>query len=772
MINQVPGRLGRTLTSPFELVHGVKPDARTWFELFSVGFFKHTAKRGEGANTKTQEMTLDGIAVGRDRQTNTILFYNPLTKSYYRPQAWTLDKTRLPITHWPTLIKYDGSLHCGRYSNRTDPIPEPFPPGTRVQLLRDNVPKKGTIANIPLVTHPLLNTASSPISSDGASTSPPNESTYVVHMDDGTTLEVDFAELAPPEHQQILSPSDALPDPQQSLPVWLRHDSKVTMDARGAYHKGYIDYSPEHKFRFVVRKNQRSRKIDWFEPLPDFVQHWTTLVADDILLPGHGVISSFLKPNSSNNAPSANFVSAKNLLSPCPPSLVKALHPSNPDRRVWLDSYNEEKGGLESLDVFERINKKTYLALKRSGRVGSALPSMCVLVVKPDKDGKPHRAKSRIVVLGNHEDRYWSKSQRYAPVLKYVSLRMLASKAAECKRILQQGDCKNAFCQAYLPDDECTVVRPPVGDPGYAKDEFWLLKKTLYGLRRSPHHWYNMFTKILTELGLQASPHDPCVYTGVVNPGPDYDPATSNRKLLHIGIYVDDFVYFSENPAEEKLFQEALASRIKVDFMGDVDYFLGTAFTWMKHEDGHLSVHLCQSAFIEYLAHRFALTNFVPVPNMTPYRSGMPIDSIPNPDPKEPDFKRRRKIYQSIVGCINWLATCTRPDVSPALTFLASYSTAPHIQHYKSALHVIKYLISTADYGISFHSNAGHTTQAYNHFPVHHDREAYTDATPRLQPSAHASRPSPTLAGEDNSGMQFQKALPSSFSNLDPSRDI
>jgi hypothetical protein len=34
MINQVPGRLGRKLTSPLELVHGHKPDSRTWFELF------------------------------------------------------------------------------------------------------------------------------------------------------------------------------------------------------------------------------------------------------------------------------------------------------------------------------------------------------------------------------------------------------------------------------------------------------------------------------------------------------------------------------------------------------------------------------------------------------------------------------------------------------------------------------------------------------------------------------------------------------------------
>ena len=94
------------------------------------------------------------------------------------------------------------------------------------------------------------------------------------------------------------------------------------------------------------------------------------------------------------------------------------MHPDNPDRDVWLASYHEEKGGLEQFDVFQRINKKTYLQLRRSGKIGKALPSMCVLVIKPDKDGNPLCAKSRIVVLGNHEDTYYSKSQKYAPVLK------------------------------------------------------------------------------------------------------------------------------------------------------------------------------------------------------------------------------------------------------------------------------------------------------------------------------------------------------------------
>jgi hypothetical protein len=559
----------------------------------------------------------------------------------------------------------------------------------------------------------------------------PNNNRYTVLLDDNTTQELTY--------QQLILPSDATPpvDPAEPSTVWagipsryLHQDAKITLEHEGTYHKGYLNYSPTSGFEFVVRRNIRSKKVDFRVPLPNFAHNWTTLLADETLLFGHTTVSSYLRPGSYNNAPSANHVSAKNLINACPPSLLKALHPSNPDRHVWLDSYNEEKKGLERLEVFERINKRQYLQLKRSGRIGKALPSMCVLVIKPDKDGNPVRAKSRIVVLGNFEDRYYTKSQRYAPVLKYSSLRLLCSKAVSDKCILKQGDCKNAFCHAHLPDDELTVVRPPVGDPEYSKDTYWLLNKTLYGLRRSPHHWYNMFVAALKDIGLKPSLHDPCLFSGVVRQNTTTTSSHSSQLApIHVGIYVDDFVFYSTDPLQEQRFMDALKQRVVVDFMGPVDWFLGTAFTWKRHSDGHLSVLLSQSAFTEYTAHRFAVDRINPVPHMTPYRSGIPIDSIPNPPKGDPDQKRRTKIYQSIVGCINWLATCTRPDIAPCLTFLASYNQGPSHGHYQAALHALKYLYSTADYGISFHSNASNTIQAFNHFPAHHDKEAYTDAT-------------------------------------------
>ena len=723
MLNNVPGRLGRKLTTPFELVHNQKPDSKTWFELFSVGYFNHSTDNAE-SRSKSQAQTLDGIAVARDDKTNTITFYNPLTKSYYRPPAFKLDEGRLPVTNFPKSLRFDGGLTCGLLRNKTDPTTEPFPPGTRVTTTQGDTSIRGTIQNVPFDESIVLSSASSPTSKPFA---------YTILLDDGTTIDSTFEDLVkvgstdqPPTDSSDISIFDG-------LPYFLHNNSKITMDHNGSFHKGYLQYDKATGFQFVVRRNSRSLKVDWCVPLPDFKQNWTTLVAEDIIIPDHKTISSFLRPSSSNNAPSANFVSAKNLLSPCPPSLLKALHPSNPDKKIWLDSYNEEKGGLEAHDVYERISKKTYLTMKRQGLIPDALPSMCVICIKPDKDGKPNRAKSRIVVLGNFEDRYYEKAKRYAPVLKYTSLRLLTAKAISAKRILQQGDCKNAFCNALLPPEERTVIRPPVGDPAYDKDEYWLLKKTLYGLRRSPRHWYDMINKILTKMGLQPSAHDPCLFTGIINS----TDAPIERHEIFIGLYMDNFVYYSTDPAEEALFRTEIQKQIKVDFMGDADYFLGTAFEWARHDDGNLSVHLTQTAFTEHSAHRFGVDKMNREPNMTPYRSGYPIDSIPSPSKADPDLKRRTKVYQSIVGSINWLATCTRPDIAPALTFLASYSNAPHHQHYKAAIHALKYLYSTSEYGISFHSDSRNTIQAFSHFPHHHDKEAYTDATPPSPSECH-----------------------------------
>ena len=70
---------------------------------------------------------------------------------------------------------------------------------------------------------------------------------------------------------------------------------------------------------------------------------------------------------------------------------------------------------------------------------------------------------------------------------------------------------------------------------------------------------------------------------------------------------------------------------------------------------------------------------------------------------------------------------------------------------------MLKYLYSTSEYGISFHSAANQTIQAFNHFPHHHDKEAYSDATP---PPSPADCNNLTAFSDACWGGQFGNAVP------------
>ena len=117
--------------------------------------------------------------------------------------------------------------------------------------------------------------------------------------------------------------------------------------------------------------------------------------------------------------------------------------------------------------------------------------------IKHDGEGNPVWAKYWIVLaLGNldppHD--YWTKTDCFTPhVLSQVELRLLVSSATSVNQKMKSCDVSSqAFCQFYLPDNEKYVCRPPHGCPLTSNKETYLkLKKTIYGLKQSPHHWSN-----------------------------------------------------------------------------------------------------------------------------------------------------------------------------------------------------------------------------------------------------------------------------------------
>ena len=84
MTNQIPAKVDGKLTTPFELVHHVAPDTRTWFPLFYIAYF-YKDSESDKDRTTFQYKAMIGIAVGRSTKTNALSVYNPITKHYYEP---------------------------------------------------------------------------------------------------------------------------------------------------------------------------------------------------------------------------------------------------------------------------------------------------------------------------------------------------------------------------------------------------------------------------------------------------------------------------------------------------------------------------------------------------------------------------------------------------------------------------------------------------------------------------------------------------------------
>jgi hypothetical protein len=277
------------------------------------------------------------------------------------------------------------------------------------------------------------------------------------------------------------------------------------------------------------------------------------------------------------------------------------------------------------MGTFWKITLGEYRALCKKG-APKAIPTMCELTIKKDEQLMPLWAKSCIVMLGNRESRDWSKSDCFAPVLWFDSLCFLVSLSTQHHWPLKQGDCKNAFCQGIYPPEETTIVQPPSKDPDASKDEYWLLLKTLYVLFLSPHHWYEKIDAILCSIGLTPSSHDPCLYTGFIQDPKDTSGLRS-PKPLSLGIYVDDFIYFAEDPAVEALFECLLWEWVKVDLMGLVEWFLGIHFSWRITKSA-VDIHMNQSGFAANLVKQFCRDEWDHTPDATPYQSGVPINSI------------------------------------------------------------------------------------------------------------------------------------------------
>ena len=394
-------------------------------------------------------------------------------------------------------------------------------------------------------------------------------------------------------------------------------------------------------------------------------------------------------------------VSAANLESLHEPKLHQHNRLSSNDEKIWDAAYLEEYLGLhEETQTWQYISEEDYQRLRPV--IGHALPSMAISKIKFDQDGHPARPKYRIVLLGNLESTHWDNNACFAPVLSPLELRLLTSIATQMKCMMKTGDVSQAFCQSILPADEKYVIRPPSQCPITPDNTYLLLKKTLYGLRRSPHHWYETCKTALKEIGLEPLPNAPCIFTGVL---------VEDEPPLYLGLFVDDFCYWSQSDEVEKKFETDFGSKFKIDFQKEITHFLGIKFQCNKDSSGHVTVFMSQETDILDLIHSTKLEDSNSV--RTPYRSGYPIDSVAHRAKPLDEQHKVNRTLQKPVGSLNWITNQTRPDLATVTHLFSQYNHNCSPGHLDSAKYDIKYLKGTADRGIMFSSKHNTAIESY-----------------------------------------------------------
>ena len=158
-------------------------------------------------------------------------------------------------------------------------------------------------------------------------------------------------------------------------------------------------------------------------------------------------------------------------------------------------------------------------------------------------------------------------------------------------------------------------------------------------------------------------------------------------------IWVDDILLFGTS---EELIEQTISDIRQiweVTVLGEPAKIVGIEIT--QSED---SSKIAQKVYINSILERESLSRINSV--ATPLDSNIRLE--PNPDGNEGN---RSNSFARLLGELQYLANCTRPDIAFAVNRLASYTANPSLQHFAAVKRILRYLAGTQDHGITYSKN-------------------------------------------------------------------
>ena len=189
------------------------------------------------------------------------------------------------------------------------------------------------------------------------------------------------------------------------------------------------------------------------------------------------------------------------------------------------------------------------------------------------------------------------------------------------------------------------------------------LLKCLYGLKQSPRQWNICIDTALKQLGFVRLKSD----VGINVKG-------EGEEAVYIALYVDDLFMLGMKLANIEVMKQGLGREFKMKDLGEARFLLGIEIRRQKNGD----VFLVQEKYARDVLSRFNMEGYKSV--STPLELGSHLDSSQQLTSDVEVEQMVNSPSRWAIGSLMYLSTCTRPDISAAVSELSKFSQNPGVR--------------------------------------------------------------------------------------------
>ena len=401
------------------------------------------------------------------------------------------------------------------------------------------------------------------------------------------------------------------------------------------------------------------------------------------------------------------------------------------------ESTLKEMKQLDDREVYYPVDVNDLTDQERA----RAMESLLFLVEK--RDGK---VKARFVANGSSQREYMGREQSASPTVMTESIMITSVIDAKQKRDVMTCDIPNAFVQTEMDKTEkgervTMKIRGALVDilleMDYEKYGSFVTKengrrilyvamsKALYGMLDSAILYYKKFRKDIEEQGYEVNPYDPCVANKMIE-GKQHTVCwhVDDLKASHVHEKVnDDFLEWLNK--KYGTLAKVTATRGK-----EHDYL---AMILRYTKDGKVIVDMTR--YVEKMVEDF--------PDKLKEGAKLPwTERLFKVDENSPilDEERAKTMYTFVMKAM-FVCKRGRPDVQPAVAFLATRVKEPNEQDYRKLVRLMEYMKATAKDVLTLEANEEQSNEWWvdASFAVHPDYKSHTGAVHSLGKGAVAS---------------------------------